>query len=84
MVKHAVANFQLKCEQVGLQVDRPEDVALLPDEAFQWGFPKGEAGATLVQAYHARKKEADERYSALHQEFSISALLQSTTEGSLE
>jgi hypothetical protein len=84
MVKHAVANFQTKCQQVGLQVDRPEDVALLPDEAFQWGFPKGGAGATLVREYHARKKEADDRYSALRQQFSISALLESTTQGSLE
>jgi hypothetical protein len=84
MVKHAVANFQTKCQQVGLEVDRPEDVALLPDEAFQWGFPKGEAGTTLVREYHARKKEADLRYSALHLQFSISAFLSGTTQGSSE
>jgi hypothetical protein len=76
MVKHAVALFAQKCKQAGFMVTRPEDIDLLPVEAFQWGFPKGEEGKALVREYNVRKYRYDlQHFAPMRQRFSIQSLL---------
>lgn len=55
MVCPVVAHFVNKANQLGFELDQPEDVRLLPDVFFLSGFPGGEEGDTLRQQYNDAK-----------------------------
>jgi hypothetical protein len=78
MVKHVVWHLAPKLEAKGFCVSRPEDVDLLPDELFEWGFPKGEVAQALVAEFRAKKTALNAPAKpavSLSQQFSISALM---------
>jgi hypothetical protein len=84
MIKHVTANFKRKCHVTGIVVDRAADIALLPIEMFQRGFPKGEEGERLVQEYNTKKANARKLEAPTYQQFSITGVLCQRTGASEE
>jgi hypothetical protein len=81
MVKHCGMNILPKLAQLGFCVESGKDIDLVPDEAFEHGFPKGPKGAALIAEFWAKmgKKAEEAQRDASHEagEVAVPLMLES-------
>jgi hypothetical protein len=68
MVKHCATSLLPKLLNLGFLVEDPRDIDFVPDEAFEWGFPRGDRKEELIAEFRRKKAlstEAGRREAAL-------------------